>query len=133
MLESFDNNSVVKSALNTDTITVTVNRYSRATPAPTDLEVLLGATKTESIVKITPEFPIVNNLDIMMRQQAGTELSWVTFTEDTETQVHFAPDTSVAPGEYTVVLESFDNNSAVKSALKTDTITVTVTSTPPSF
>ena len=64
-----------------------------------------------------------------MRQKAGSELSWVTFTEETETKVHFTPDSSVVPGKYTVELESFDDNSAVKSALNTDTITVTVSVT----
>jgi len=63
----------------------------------------------------------------MLRQKAGTELSWITFTQDTlVTKVEIAPGASVAPGDYTVVLESYDKAGGVYSALKTDTITVKV-------
>ena len=36
-------------------------------------------------------------------------------------------------GVYTLTLESFNTLSIAQSALKTDTITITVTSVPPSF
>ena len=61
----------------------------------------------------------------------GTELPWVTFTQrESVTQVNFAPDANVTSGDYTVVLESFDLAGGVYSALKTDTITVTVQGCP---
>jgi len=63
----------------------------------------------------------------MLRQKAGSELAWVTFTQFEEvTQVNIAPDAGVLPGSYTIVLESFDLNGGVFSALKTDKITVRV-------
>jgi len=42
------------------------------------------------------------------------------------TKVKIAPYPSVPPGDYTIVLESFDKAGGVYSALKTDRITVTV-------
>ena len=39
----------------------------------------------------------------------------------------------VDPGVYTVQIESFDNNSNIKSTLKTDTIEITVAAGPPLF
>jgi len=56
----------------------------------------------------------------------------VTFEEQpTETNLDLAPDRSVVPGVYTLVLESFDQDGGVYSTLKTDTILVTVNSGPP--
>ena len=103
--------------------------YKRTTPVPSSLEVLIGSPATLDVEKITADAttPITNTLDITLRQKAGTELSWITFTQDSlVTKVKFAPDASVAPGDYTVVLESFDQAGGVYSALKTDTIAVKV-------
>ena len=38
--------------------------------------------------------------------------------------MHITPPSATAIGEYIIILESYDNNSSVKSPLKTDRITV---------
>lgn len=70
---------------------------------------------------------IGNRLDINLRQASGAELAFVTLTEETgKTTVNF--DTNgILTGEYSLVLESFDLNSTVRSSLKTDLITITIT------
>jgi len=82
-----------------------------------------------SIEKIVanPTYPIGNTLNVMLRQKAGSELTWVTFTQDTlDTKVNLAPDISLAPGDFTVILESYDLDGGVFSALKTDSVILKV-------
>ena len=64
-------------------------------------------------------------LDINLRQKAGTELLWVTLEQASPTLIKIVP-VGVAPGDYTLILQSFDNNGSVKSTLKQDSITITV-------
>jgi len=107
--------------------------YKRSTPVPATFQVIIGTATILAVEKITADAstPITNTLDIMLRQQVGTELAWVTFTQKaTVTEVNFAPDRTVTPGTYSLVLESFDLAGGVFSALKTDTVSVTVESGP---
>ena len=54
----------------------------------------------------------------------------MTFTEESsQTLVSFNTE-DVKPGEYNLILESFDLNSKVKSALKTDLILIKVLNLP---
>jgi len=104
-------------------------RYKRTTPVPSAIEIVVATTATIDVEKITSDavFRVVNTLDITLRQKTGQEHAWVTFFQETlVTRVQFAPDIFVAPGVYTVVLESYDLASGVKSTLMTDTIVVTV-------
>jgi len=66
-------------------------RYKRLTEVPSSFEVLKGATKTLSIERVAADekFKITNKIDINLRQKAGTELPWVTFTQTSPTKVHF--------------------------------------------
>ena len=68
-----------------------------------------------------------------MRQT--TSHSFVSLIEQSSsTSIVIEPTEDVDPGEYSVTLESFNTLESVQSALKVDTITVTVTSPrPPSF
>ena len=64
-------------------------------------------------------------LDINLRQKAGTELLWVTLEQGNPTHIKIVP-AAVAPGDYTLILQSYDKNGSVKSTLKEDLITITV-------
>ena len=70
---------------------------------------------------------IGNELAIDLRQKAGTELPFVTFTNKATATDVVIDATGVMPGEYTLDLEAFDTNSSVKSTLKTDTVKIVVT------
>ena len=64
----------------------------------------------------------------MLRQKTGSELSWVTFTDQPfYTEIKLDPMT-IAEGAYVLLIESFDDNSGltIKSTLKAETITVQV-------
>jgi len=56
--------------------------YVRTVPVPLTIEVLIMRITTLDVEKISArsDFAIGNTLNIMLRQKAGTELSWVTFT-----------------------------------------------------
>ena len=69
---------------------------------------------------------IGNTLKIMLRQKKGSEQSWVSINQGDPFLVEIAPNEYTAFGEYKIILESYDDNGTVKSALKTDIITVTV-------
>ena len=43
--------------------------------------------------------------------------------------MHIAPPFNTAPGAYTLVLQSFDNNGSVKATLKEDVIVISVLET----
>ena len=62
-----------------------------------------------------------------------TQEDWVTFEYDTDnTIVSFNPPLTTPASQYTIQLESYDDNSTLdpKTALKTDTVTVNVTPNP---
>jgi len=60
--------------------------YTRATTVPTEVKVIKGRTHSLSVEKIKADsrFPIANTLNIKLRQKAGSEISWVTFIEGTD-------------------------------------------------
>ena len=60
-----------------------------------------------------------------MRQKAGSELPWASIIQDNPTKVQLTP-MDLYPGKYELVLESIDDNSSVKSVLKTDKIVLNV-------
>ena len=57
-----------------------------------------------------------------MRQKSGQDLSFVSFAEKAVSTEVSIDSHGVAPGVYTIYIESFDANSNVKSTLKTDMI-----------
>ena len=65
--------------------------------------------------------PIGNELDIYMRQASPT-LSFVALTNYSWYWIVVINTMNIELGAYTLKLESYDNNSSVKSTLKTDTI-----------
>ena len=63
-----------------------------------------------------------------MRLASGQGIDWVTFQSFSgHNIIKFEPTTKTEAKSYVITFESFDNNGTVKSALKTDKITVTVT------
>ena len=79
------------------------------------------------IDNIYPMHLIGNTLDIKMRQKVGSELPWVTLEQGNPTHLKINTAGAVlAPGDYTLILQSFDNNGSVKSTLKEDLITITI-------
>ena len=71
-------------------------------------------------------YQIGNTLDINLRQMSEHHLSFISFTEKTGVTEVTIDSIGVAPGVYTIYIESFDANSNVQSILKTDMIEVTV-------
>ena len=71
---------------------------------------------------------IGNDLAINLRQKTGEELSFVSLVNGTISTYVILYTAGVAPGEYSLVLESYDLNSngAVPATLKTDTISIIV-------
>ena len=83
-----------------------------------------GESQTLSLAHITSEFPIGTTLAINLRQ--STALEFVTLTEQSGSTDVIIDTTGVAAGDYTLTLESFNTLSLAKSALKTDTMTISV-------
>ena len=80
-----------------------------------------------SIEKISSKMTIGNTLDIQVRQSAaGVIYTWVTVDQTTPIKVKFEPGLATAAATYNIVLETFDNNSSVKSAILTDQVAVEV-------
>ena len=92
---------------------------------PKTLEVLSEGMHTLQIENISAAQTIGNTLDIVVKQQDDSELSWVTLRQGDPTEVQLSFD-GLSPGDYLLNLQSFDNNSVQKSILKTDTITIKV-------
>ena len=71
-------------------------------------------------------YQIGNTLDIKLRQKSENHLNFISFTEKTGVTEVTIDSSGVALGVYTIYIESFDANSNVQSALKTDMIEVTM-------
>ena len=69
-------------------------------------------------------------MNINLRQASGSVLSFVTLTEQSDQTLVNIDATGVQPAEYSLILESFDQNSSVKSTLRTDEITIHVIDLP---
>ena len=63
---------------------------------------------------------------IDLRQQAGTELSFVTLANGASSTDVILDTLGVAPGTYSIVLQSCDSSSLLQPTLMTDTITIIV-------
>ena len=54
------------------------------------------------------------------------ELSWVTILQGEPTQIQLDPSEDIAAGDYTLILQSFDDNGSKKTTLKEEIITIGV-------
>ena len=86
---------------------------------------------TVSIERIQSSLSIGNALDIQVRQ--ASSLNFVRIIERTDSSDVYINTNGQEAGTYTLTLESFNALSIAKSALKTDTITITITVVAPSF
>ena len=66
-----------------------------------------------------------------MRHKSGSDVDWVHINQKGLQHELIFDAFGVSAGNYTVILESYDINGKVQSALKTDYITVTVTTSCP--
>ena len=64
-----------------------------------------------------------------MRQQSGKKLSWVTILQGSPTKISVLP-LDIPLGDYELILESFDESSALKSTLQEDIIILRVQELP---
>ena len=101
-------------------------QYARGHSIPSNISVGQAETQVIAVENITSKFTIGNVLDINLRQKAGTELLWVSIEQGNPTTLIKTVPAGVAPGDYTLILQSFDNNGSVKSTLKEDLITITI-------
>ena len=104
-------------------------KYVRDDSVPTSLTVTRGLVSTISVGKIYSVYQIGNTLDIKLRQK--TDFDFVIFYEK-ENHTDLSIDgEGITPGTYNLIIESFDSNSNVQSALKTDTIQINIVAGPP--
>ena len=76
---------------------------------------------------IISELTIGNTLGINVREKAGTEHSFLSFQSDASLTTVTFDATSLVEGQtFDLILESFDNDGGIFTALMTDTVTVTV-------
>ena len=88
-----------------------------------------GLVSTISVGKIYSVYQIGNTLDIKLRQK--TDFDFVIFDEK-ENHTDLSIDgEGITPGTYNLIIESFDSNSNVQSALKTDTMQINIVAGPP--
>ena len=94
--------------------------YVREKYLDTRIQLKSGQTKTITVDKIRSQYEIGNELDIKLRTLEN--LGWVKAEEN---RVTFTP-TAANMGLTVVSLQSYDNNSSVKSTLKTDILYLVV-------
>ena len=112
-------------------------RYLRNSPVSESITVTHQSSETFLVEHIYSEETIGNVLAINLRQKIGTELSFVTFVNGQDSTEVIIESTNISPGDYTLILESFDMNSrgTVAATLATNivTITIEVVPTAPTF
>ena len=106
-------------------------KYELSTPNASILSVKAGTTATHTMNKISvnTDFSISNTLAIRHRQKSGAStLSWVDVpsNDDSETVITIRAADAPASGSHTLIIEHFDNNSNIKSALYTETIVISI-------
>ena len=106
--------------------------YKRDDDLKSSILVEWGLTSTITVPHIyaDPTKPITNLLAINLRQKSL--LNGVTITRDSSESVVIIDSSGLSIGTHDLVIESFDDNSSVKSALKTDLIQITVEASVPS-
>lgn len=93
--------------------------YGRDVDPPVNVAVNADQTFEIDIEPIRALLPIGNELDIRLRQDPTAKLNFVSFNGYNRVRIRGRKNME---GIFTLKLESYDNNSRVKSALKKDTI-----------
>ena len=103
--------------------------YTRENQPATSVEIPAGEIYILQVEHIQALYPHANVQVISLRQSPGTELSFVSFENQTSATNVIIDTTSLSDGEYALVLETFDADSdGVESTLKIDTVTIVVIS-----
>ena len=108
-------------------------KYSRTGEQASDsVQITSGESSSITLNQIESEFEIGTASGVYrVRQKANNELSFVTFRVNDEDQAVIFIDTAGQDvGNYTLILESYDATGSIGTALKTDTITITIVSSP---
>ena len=106
-------------------IAVFGTRFIRDKPLKSAIEIKINSSSLLSIPHVHAEHKIGNQIAIDIRQKAGSELSFITLKNGISSTDVAINTTGLTPGEYNLVLESFD--SAFEAlALKTDSIKIIV-------
>ena len=109
------------------TIAVFGTRYIRFESLVDTLKIQANDQSVLSVPHVYSEEKIGNQLAIDLRQQADSELPFVSFINRASSTDVVIDTTGVLPGEYTLVLESYDANSDLPElTLKTDIVTIFV-------
>ena len=82
--------------------------YVRTEAPPTEIELKQGSTMTLNIQHIRSALTIGNTLQINMRQRSGTELNFISLTNNFSSTDLIIDGNSLTPGDYELFLESFD-------------------------
>ena len=103
-------------------------KYIRNTPPPSNLEITKGAMQTLTVEKIIVKtgFEIGNTLSIKLRQKVGSELPWVTITPGTIDDQVDLNTAGISAGDFSLILESFDDDSTATTKSVLDTLVITV-------
>ena len=116
-------------ALDSDTVSICHlhifgTKYVRDETLPSSVTLRQGETLTIPVPNLYSSFLIGNEIAIQLRQK--TELSFVSFAVNASSSDLIIDAIELPPGVYSLTFESYDTNSNVKSALKTDTIEIIV-------
>ena len=90
------------------------------------IEVRADTQFSLSVPHVYPEDVIGTQFVVDLRQQAGVELSFVTLSNGPTSTEVVINTVGVDPGDYILVIESFDSSSSEGFTLKIDKITIVV-------
>ena len=113
VLESVDKNSSLPTlVLKTDTVTIYKTEFVRSTSIPSVLVILKGNSETLSVEKTKSLITLPNTSSVLLRQKAGTELSFVTIINGPSSNAYASVTINTknqAYGTYILVLEFYDS------------------------
>lgn len=131
---SFVSNGVPSETTSICHVGIFGTRFTRETDFQTSIEIEAGDLHSIQIEKVRAVYPLTHDLEIHLRQKQGDEHSFVTIEESSSFSKVLIDTEGVSPGEYTLMLESFNalanNDGAAPATLKTDTITVSIKERP---
>jgi len=106
------------------------NDYTRTINPEATMNLVPGNTRTTSIGEVTAQLPIGNTIASQFRwKDPASAPSYCSLNHQIENerlQLSCTPPISTPTETHELIIETFDNNSSVKSALRTDKITLNV-------
>ena len=102
--------------------------YVRDPPLADRFQFVQGTIGTFQVDHISSALPFGTEMDLMLRQVEGKELSFITFTAIVGATKVTVDATSEAVGSYELHIESYDVSGGVYSTLHTDMTTILISS-----